>query len=321
MLYFADLLTKQVVDLEDPSNLDLVDTLALRRQRLGGGIQSRFMEELRVQDFRLTLGEDFWLRSSEANIKLAGEVQANKVRREYRLDGVLEAGPGVYTLKIGPVSRDFDVLRGSVTYFGTPDLNAGLDVEAQHVVRAASGQQIPVIARIGGTLLRPQLELRSDPTIQPPLPEVDLVSYLIFGVPSGQVQLAQQASLSTAASILTSAVSSDIERALVSDLGMPVDLFEFRPVVAGGSLAGSSALQLAAGWQLGRDLFLRLNAGFCTQFAGDVGFGASIDYRLSDQWRLQTSFEPTYRNCRVLNQFQPNNSYQIGTDLLWEQEF
>lgn len=322
VLYFADLINKQVIDLEDPSNIDLVDTLAIRRQRLGAGIQNQFIEELRVENFNLLLGNDFWLRSSEANIKLAGEVRANKVRREYRLDGVLEAGPGVYTLKIGPVSRDFDVQRGSVTYFGTPDLNAGLDIEAQHVVHSGS-QDIPVIARITGTLLRPELELRSDPTIQPPLPEVDLVSYLVFGVPSSQVSLDRQQTVSSLTSIVTASVSSDIERAIVSDLGIPVDLLEIRPVLAGG-VSGGNALQLAAGWQVGRDLFLRLNAGVCSAVSGGttpIGFGASLDYRLSRAWRLQTSFEPTYRDCRILNQFQPTNTYQIGFDVLWENEF
>ena len=322
VLYFADLLNKQVIDLEDPTNLDLVDTLAIRRQRLGEGIQNQFVEELRIEDFNLQLGSDFWLRSSEANIKLTGEVRANKVRREYRMDGVLEAGPGTYTLKIGPVSRDFDVQRGSVTYFGTPDLNAGLDIEAQHVVRAESGQDIPVIARITGTLLRPELELRSDPTIQPPLPEVDLVSYLVFGIPSSQVSIDRRQALSSFTSIVTASVSSDLERAIVSDLGIPVDLLEIRPVLAGG-VSGGSALQLAAGWQVGRDLFVRLNAGVCQGVGGNspVGFGASLDYRLSRAWRLQTSFEPTYRDCRVLNQFQPTNTYQIGFDILWENEF
>ena len=319
VLYFADLVNKQVVDLDDPSNLDLLDTLALKRRRLGEGFQSRFIDELRVQNFSLRMGSDFWLRSSEANIKLSGDIRTNKVRKEYRLDGSLEAGPGTYTLKIGPVSRDFTVQRGSVTYFGTPDLNAALDVTAEHVVRAASGQDIPVIAHIGGTLVRPQLELRSDPTTQPPLSEVDLVSYLILGVPSSQAGT-QQANVSNAASMLTSALSSDVERALVNDMGLPVDLIEIRPVLAGGT-RNFSALQLGAGWQIGRRTFLRLNAGYCNG-GGVVGFGASVDYRLTRDWRLQTSFEPTYQGCgRNLGQFGPTTSYQVGFDALWEREF
>jgi len=264
------------------------------------------------------MGSDFWLRSSEANIKLAGSIRANKVLKEYRFDGTLEAGPGSYTLKIGPVSRDFSVQSGSVRYFGTPDLNAELDIEAQHVVRSATGQEVPVIAHIGGTLLQPQLELRSDPTIQPPLAEADLISFLLLGVPASQAQGLDQNAIETTASLLGSALSSDIERALISDLGVPVDLFEFRPALAGGTIAGNQLSQLAAGWQIGRRVFLRLNAGYCTQ---SVGLGASLDYRFSRAWRAQTSFEPTYQTCRTLNQFRPTGEYQIGFDLFWEKDF
>jgi hypothetical protein len=321
VLYFADLVNKRVIDLDDPTNLALVDTMVLRRNRLREGFQSRFIDEVRVQDLNLTMGSDFWLRSSEANIKLSGEIRANKVLKEYRLDGTLEAGPGAYTLKIGPVTRDFTVTRGTVVYFGTPDLNAELDIEAQHSVRAATGQEIPVIAHIGGTLIQPRLTLRSDPTIQPPLAEVDLVSYLIFGVPASQAQGLDDNAVQNAASILSSAVSSDLERALIADLGFPVDLLEIRPALAGGTRAGGSLSQLAFGWQLGRRVFFRLNAGYCSSGASGLGLGASVDYRLNESWRLQTSVEPTYQSCRVFSEFRPTASYQIGFDALWEKEF
>ena len=97
--------------------------------------------------------------------------------------------------------------------------------------------------------------------------------------------------------MLTSALSSDVERALVNDMGLPVDLIEIRPVLAGGT-RNFSALQLGA------------------------GFGASVDYRLTRDWRLQTSFEPTYQGCgRNLGQFGPTTTYQVGFDALWEREF
>ncbi len=325
-LYFADLLNKRVIDLEDPTTIDLVDTTIVRRRGLGQGFSSRFMEELKVSDFALTMGSEFWLRSTEANIQLQGDVRVNKRLREYRIDGVLETPRGTYTLKIGPVSRDFDVTKGSVQYFGTPDLNAKLDIEAQHVVHAANGLDVPVVAKITGTLLRPQLALSSGPNIRPPLPEVDLVSYLILGVPASQAQGIQQNAVQNAASILTSAVSSDLERALVSDVGLPVDLLEIRPALAGGTVAGGSITQLAAGWQIGPKLFFRLNAGFCNnQFSfGSNNLGASVDFRFGRAWKLQASVEPTFQTCRatgVSSGYGLTAAYQIGFDVLWDREF
>src|SRR2546429_7291016 len=37
-------------------------------------------------------------------------------------------------LKVGPVTREFVVSQGTVRYFGTPDQDAALDIEAKHVV-------------------------------------------------------------------------------------------------------------------------------------------------------------------------------------------
>ena len=45
-----------------------------------------------------------------------------------------------------------------------------------------------MIANITGSLLEPRLRLSSDPTITPPLAEVDLVSYLILGLPAAQAR-------------------------------------------------------------------------------------------------------------------------------------
>jgi autotransporter translocation and assembly factor TamB len=92
------------------------------------------------------------------------------------------------------------VERGTVRYFGTPDLNAELDIEARHtVVDVESGEEIDVTARITGTLLQPKLELTSPPAAQrAPLNQTELVSYLMFGRPTfsqqGQGTSSQQGS-------------------------------------------------------------------------------------------------------------------------------
>ena len=52
------------------------------------------------------------------------------------VDGVLTTGRGTYRLPIGPATREFSVTRGEVRYFGTPDFNAALDIEAAGELRA-----------------------------------------------------------------------------------------------------------------------------------------------------------------------------------------
>jgi translocation and assembly module TamB len=322
VLYFADVVSKRIIDLDDPTIADLVDTTLLRRQNLnvGAKFQNRFLDSLTIQNLRVQLGSDVWLRSNEANIQLAGEVQLSKAGKTYMPSGTLDALRGNYTLRIGPVTRDFTVQRGSVRYFG--DLNAALDIRAVHVVRAVRGEEIPVIANITGTLYAPKVTLES--TLNPPISETDLVSYLVTGYPANEAQrLGQSNLLETGLSYFSSALSSELERALIQDLGIPLDLIEIRPGVARGR--GAQALtQLAAGWQLGSKTFLTLNAGFCPENLGQFSYsnlGASLEFRFSREWSLQTSVEPTLQSCRRDFGITTSVPYQIGSDIRWEREF
>jgi translocation and assembly module TamB len=330
-LYFADLLNKRIIDLEDPENLAFIDTTLVRRRRLGSDLKSRVLETLRVRDFTLTIGDEFWLKSSEANIQLDGKLRVEKARSEYRLDGTLHAVRGSYRLSPMPgFSRDFEVVRGDVRYFGTPDLNAELDIQAKHVVRTTKGAELPVFARVTGTLFDPKLKLES--TQRPPLSELDIVSYLITGAPASEATAqgqAQAALVQNGAAWILSAGASALENTLVSDLGLPVDMLQIRPVVSGGSQGQSlsAAFALAAGWQLGPKVFLTFNAGFCPSQPNSFdyrNFGAGIEWRVSQEWRVQGVVEPLLRLCGVAAVGQNVSTslrYQVGADVLWQREF
>lgn len=325
-LYFADLVMKDIVNLEDPANADLIDTTLIRTQGLGAEFQSRFLDSLRITDLQLTIGDDFWLRSNEANIQVDGLVRVNKVRQDYRFDGTFNARRGTYALNLGFATRDFTVKRGTVRYFGTPDLNAALDLEAEHVVRPIEDpDDILVTARIRGTLLAPELSLTSD--VRPPLTETDIVSYLMFGRPSsnlasgGAPGTSERLALDAGLSVL----SSELERTLISDLGFPVDFIQIRPAVgASGSGAASGVTELRAGWQVGRQWFLTFNAGFCglSQFSYN-SVGASVEYRFQRHWRAQLSVEPLLAcvGGRQVDPLSTTGRYQVGLDLFWEKEY
>ncbi|HEX6434833.1 MAG TPA: translocation/assembly module TamB domain-containing protein, partial [Gemmatimonadales bacterium] len=323
VLYFADLVSKRIIDLEDPTIADLVDTTLLRSQNLaiGAKFQNRFLDSLTIQNLRVQLGSDVWLRSNEANIQLGGEVLVSKAAKTYTPSGTLEALRGSYTLHIGPITRDFTVERGAVRYFG--DLNAGLDIRAVHVVRAVRGEEVPVIANIAGSLYAPKVNLES--TLNPPISETDLVSYLVTGYPANEAsRLGKGDVLESGLSYFSSALSSELERALIQDLGVPLDLIEIRPGVS-RSGGAQSLTQLAAGWQLGSKTFLTLNAGFCPENLGQFDYsnlGASLEFRFSREWSLQTSVEPTLQSCRRdFGLYTTTNPYQIGSDIRWEREF
>src|SRR5437867_2482772 len=321
VLHFADLVNKRVVNLDEPWVQDLIDTSLIRTQRLGPEFQSLFFDSLQVRNLQLTMGEDVWLRSNEANIQLSGSVTVNKVRDNYLLSGTLQAPRGTYRLIIGPVTREFVVQRGTVQYFGTPDLDAALDIEANHVVHPLPGpgsnnRDITVIAHIQGTLRVPKLTLEAE---RGEYSQPELISYLITGKPSFELSGGEGAYVrSTAASLL----AGELERTVVSDLGVPLDYFEIRPGDPSNPFAGA---QFAAGWAIGGKTFLVLNAGFCNKSQTRLtnALGATLQFRFSPEWRTEASFEPV-RACFVASD--PTFSTtsvprQVGFDVFWERRY
>ncbi|MBK9549163.1 MAG: translocation/assembly module TamB domain-containing protein [Gemmatimonadetes bacterium] len=324
VLYFADLVTKDIIDLEDPAYLDLVDTLALRRRRLGAAFQNRFLDSLRIEGLRFRLGTEVWLRSSEANVQLEGSVTIDKVRKQYRLAGTFTAPRGTYTLKIPYLpARDFTVESGTVSYFGSPDLNAELDLQARHIVHTSDGEDVPIVAHIEGSIQVPRLTLSSPGRN---LPDRDLISFLMFGIPQGQLGGSQRAQVtSTAQSLLAGAFTGELSR-LATDAGF--DLFELRSgILEQRQQQGPSLTQLLAGFQLSRRFFATFNAGFCTGGGSNSpvfsrnNLGASLEYRLSREFRLKASAEPVGTcQANTASTLLPRR-YQFGTDLLWEREY
>lgn len=334
VIYFADLVEKNIVNLEDPLFADLADTLAMRRYDLGAAFQSRFLDSLAIRDLRLEIGEGVWLRSSEANFQLEGSVLVNKVplregvKYPYRLDGDLNVPRGTYTLRAGGViNRTFTVERGAVRYFG--DLNADLDIQARHVVRAPQRgtEDIPVIVHITGTLELPKLTLTTPPD-RPPMSQDQLLSLLAVGTadPLALGTREQQAAFLRSAAV--NALASELQRSLVSDQRAPFDLLEIRPGVATGGAVGNVAVptQLAVGRALTSHLFVTANAGFCL-VSGQPTFnprnlGATLEYRFNRVLRGQLSAEPI-QTClaRGVDIFGTARRYQFGAELRWDRGY
>jgi autotransporter translocation and assembly factor TamB len=319
-----------VVDIEAPWAATLIDTslaATIRRERLGPQFESVFLDSLHIRGLELEMGSNVWLRSTEANIQLAGTARVNKEALDYILTGTLQAPRGVYRLAPIPgITRDFIVTRGTVQYFGTPDLDAGLDIEARYVVRPVDEtDDLTIIARIGGTLLVPRLTLEAE---QRQYSQSELISYLLFGQrdPLGASSAGGQAP-GQRQELVRSALGTvfgELERTLVSDLGVPLDYLEIRPQARMGdpstTLAGA---QLAAGVQIGDRTFLGVKAGFC---GGDPKIftvdriGASLQFRITPEWRLESSFEPF--GCSAANvTINQNPMRQFGFDLLWEHRY
>jgi translocation and assembly module TamB len=320
-LQFADLVEKRIVSLNDPEFRALVDSNLAQATELAPGTVSIFLDSLRVDSVSVTVGNDVWLRSSEANIQLAGDfvidrdIQGNLTR--YRLDGTMRAVRGTYRLALGyvnspiAINKEFRVTRGTVRFFGTPDFNPEMDIVAENTVRPVSGDPVIVRVLIGGTLRYPRLTLESD--AQPPLTQTEIVSYLVFGQPPSS-GTASEASLLV--SVLGSAIGG-VGQALVSELGLPLNYLTIVPGSVTTS-AGMATTRIEAGVQVGERTFFTLNAGLCEVLANQLP-GAGVEYRFNQRWTLAAAFEPVVQACGTAAYLAGVAArYQFGMDLNWQ---
>ena len=288
-----------------------------------------------VSNVDITIGEDVWLRSQEANIKLGGSVNVTRQGERLTLEGPLLANRGTYRLYLGPVVRTFEVQRGVITFFGGPVIDPALDIVAEHTVRQAGGTErrdIRILVTIGGTLLQPRLALSSAERIR--ISETQILSYLVSGQPtfiaanSDQLQTAVAAILPTAGALM--------EQVILEQLRF-LDVFQLQ---TGTTTLSQESLgqdlgdvfqrsRIAVGKQLSERTFLSANAGLCTIGAGGSqnqrffdAFGFTLQHRLNHGFSFEMSVEPATSAalCRT-DAVEFNRPRQFGLDFFREWSF
>ncbi len=262
---------------------------------------------LRISSLRVVVEEGVWLESDDARIQIRGDLLVTRTGPEPRVYGDLEAVRGTYTLRVGPLRREFDIERGVVQFYGTPDFNPSLDILAVNRVRTldpgTSGATLDVQVQVGGTLQEPTIRLSSN--TQPPLPESELLSYLIFGRSTASLggntgAIAQQI---LAQELFGGLVAAELEQEL-SRSGL-VDYVRVRsrpgeattPFGFGGALGvvGLSAPTFEFGWELSRDLFLTAEVGFPALDQSPL-FGMGLDYEINERTRARIAREAVRRD-------------------------
>lgn len=325
-----------------------VDTALLMNIGLFRRAPSRLVASMVVQDLSIAMGPDVWLRSDEANIKLAGAVNVTVSTPqggsapELALIGELQTERGTYNLDLGfLVRRTFQIERGRLRFFGDPDFNPVLDINAVHTVRQISStyggrNDIRIGVQISGTLANPGLRLVSADSLQ--LSESDMISYLVAGVPSFGIGGDFRGNTQAASAIFLNSISSFASSWATRATGGFFDYLQFQTAADRarlGSGFGFSNLfegaQLGVGKQLNDQTFAAVTSGLCqfqqlfqstSSSAPSIfeSFGLKLEHRFGRQERYGAaiSVEPPFRNLvctgTVANGF-GTGSRQYGFDL------
>jgi len=256
-----------VVDLTDPmlyADGFAVDTTVFVSQPVLAGLRNPFLDNLRV-DIDMSVPRDTWLRSSDMNVEMGGELLVRYDRRvgDLVLVGELQALRGSYVL----FGRTFEVTGGTVAFIGQPGVNPNLDIQARSRIRRQDADPLDILATVEGTLIQPVVSLSSD---EAGLAQSDLLSYLVFGVPSGRLGLGgagpsgrgQDLVLGSGASIAAGALANQVGAMLAQNVGLDYLAVSQSAVgIVGNQNFAESLLnsaQLELGRYLGDDVFVVL---------------------------------------------------------------
>ena len=183
-------------------------------------------------------------------LQLVGEV--NTVRGSYAFQG-----------------RRFDILRdGRIRFQGTDVIDPLLDLTASRVI---SG--VEAFVHVRGSMLQPELSFSSNP----PQDESDILSLIIFGVPTNELGEGQQVALAARAQALAGGY---LTSGLSEAIGSALNLDEFEIQAAGERGLGPS---ITVGQQVAKGLFVRLRQGFGAEQATEF----ILEYQLASFLRLQ----------------------------------
>jgi translocation and assembly module TamB len=313
-----DLNTDAARALLGADEVPVAETAAQSLSRLGALVT--------VQNARVDLGQEVWVQTPEARVRLTGGLGITMSGDRLALEGEITTNRGQYRLDLGVVNRSFSIDSGRVQFYGQAAIPPTLDINATNVVRATGGSEIPVRVHIGGTYDVPVLTLSSTDPLYASAPESEIISLLVFGAPTFALDGQRQSTVQAVSGVLLPTVGGLAEGKLqqwlpkLSTLQIQTGNGQDQAQLSATRLLDN--LSISAGKQIGDKTFLRVNTGVC-RGSGDVTGGSRLwaglaaEYRVGPTVFAQVGVDPGAAPCTRLGGDQLPRR-QFGFDLFKE---
>jgi autotransporter translocation and assembly factor TamB len=318
--------TIHIPELGQQAEADIVDVDvgALGADTVSAGVvKAGGLMGLVPRDLVVAIADAVWLESLDSRIQIQGEVTVYEAAGALRVYGDLETVRGTYTLHVGPVEREFEVVRGTVQFSGTPELNPRLDIVARHEVRTREPgtPDIGVLVNVGGTMQAPTLTLSSE--TRPPLPESELLTLLLFGRRSADLanlpaEFTQGIILEQ---LLGGVLTNELEQVCA---GLRIfDYCRLRARPTGSGFAGIPQFgtdifayaSLEAGKEVFEDAFVVFEI---VDLLTNPKLGVSGEWQATSSWTVRGAWEPVRRDPLLLNLDRRGRQVLLEARRRWE---
>jgi autotransporter translocation and assembly factor TamB len=163
-------------------------------------------------DVTVEIPRNFWIKNKQINVEIGGELDLASRSDSLRLTGTLNTIQG----RIKVAGKAFTVERGEISFYGDLELDPGLEIDAVTIV-----DDVTIRILLRGSARNPEIELVSEP----PLPQADIFSLLLFGKRTDQLSDGEQSSLTSKAQGMAAGVATrQLQQALATQLRL--DLLE-----------------------------------------------------------------------------------------------
>jgi autotransporter translocation and assembly factor TamB len=218
-------------------------------------------------DIDLRMPGNVWVRHPDGVADLRGNFRIlKKAYADIDLTGAAEIIHGW----VGFQGRRFDLSRGHIVFAGGGKINPALDIVARHRL-----PQYQVEAVVSGTAEQPELTLRS----QPPLDQADILSLILFGKPTKDLNRGEQASLQqNAQNLATGYFAGEIMQSISSALGLGNLGIDLGDVSFNGGKIGF-------GRYVGQETYVEMSQ----ELDGEKGRKVGVEYQLAPDWKIGTS--------------------------------
>ena len=246
-------------------NRDGTERVAARKDNSNNRLGETELFKKLTLDLTLRMPGNVRVRHPDASAELRGNIHATKKPgQQLQLTGSSEIIRGWAAFQ----GRRFEIVRGDIQFIGGGKIDPALDILAQHRL-----PQYTVDALVGGTVEKPSLALRSNPSLD----QADILALLLFGKPSKDLNSTEQVSLKqNALDITTGFAAANIGSAIAEAIGL--DGLGFGDIGFNGGRVGF-------GRYIGRRTYVTVNQ----ELAGERGQAVSVEYQLAPDWKIGSS--------------------------------
>jgi autotransporter translocation and assembly factor TamB len=227
-----------------------------------------------------------WVRGNGLESEITGALRLQKaINAPLRLYGGLQALRGSYTFQ----GNKLTIVDGELAFFGSPQPDPILKIVCQKEVK-----DVTIRANVNGPLSQPKFTLSSVPAMN----QVDVLSYLLFGHPAGDLNSKQTSQLQNGAASWLGSQTSRVLKSVFGNTVLTPDTFQYHN---GGDKKGDGAV-IEIGKYVTPDLYVTYEKGVNGEKENQV----QLEYRLNRHLSVQT---------------QVGGADRSGVDVFWRYDF